>query len=288
MPSDELDRSDFQMNRELFAAIFKLGVEHSWLRDKANELHELLVMCTGEGEKELITDLLARFHYTSASDHLAKVATLAKQIAEIWQCDPKNTHIVALENGELSDSSNRASYDLKAPLAYYEGWSNRKFVSRLGDVVDAAKAGGTVVVVDDFVGSGGSIEKKVNWLRPRLEAASKNVEIKVGVVSAMMQSRERVEAVCKEYYAVEWLSRGISDHYSGAELENSKAYMERIESELAPRDGNFHLDKFRFGWEKSEALFFTEGANPPNNNFPVFWWRHLKPKKKRKPILRRI
>lgn len=288
MSEGEIERSDVNLGRELFTSIFTLTQGQRWLENKGAEIHEILSLCNSDNESEVVVDLLSRFHFTSASEHFAKVDLLAKQIAEGWECNPQKTLIVALERGQCADSSSRIVQDLKAPFAYLEGWKTPNFISKLGDAVALADDETTIVVVDDFVGSGGSVESKVAWLRKELKAAGKNPVIGVAVVSAMEKSKEVVEAEADEFFALEWLQRGISDHYQGADLKTATAAMEELEKQLSSRNGRKKLKDYNFGWKRTEAIFYTEGSNPPNNNFPIFWWPMLKPKRKRNPILRRI
>lgn len=284
----EIERSAIVLERSVFASIFALTRGQKWLELKSEEIFETLSLCATPEETELVVDLLGRFHFTNASEHLKKLEKLSKHIAGSWNCDPQKTIIVALERGNCADSSSRIVQDLKAPFAYLDGWKTPNFISRLGDAVELSSDDTTIVVVDDFAGTGGSINKKVTWLRDRLQEVDKSPTIRVAVVSAMMQSKDLLEAVVDDFFALEWLPRGISDHYDGAPLATAVTAMERLETELAKRIGNKKLTDYHFGWQRSEAIFYTEGANPPNNNFPIFWWPLLKGKKERNPILRRI
>ena len=288
MSEDEIERSDVNLGRDLFTSIFTLTQGQRWLENKGSEIYEILSLCGSGNESEVVVDLLSRFHFTSASEHFAKVELLAKQIAEGWECNPQKTLIVALEKGQCADSSSRIVQDLKAPFAYLEGWKTPNFISRLGDAVALADDETTIVIVDDFVGSGGSVEGKVSWLRKELKAAGKSPVIGVAVVSAMEKSKEVVEAEADDFFALEWLKRGISDHYQGADLKTATTAMEVLEKQLSNQNGRKKLKDYNFGWKRTEAIFYTEGSNPPNNNFPIFWWPMLKPKRKRNPILRRI
>ena len=66
------------------------------------------------------------------------------------------------------------------------------------------------------------------------------------------------------------LKAGISGHFSGQELVNKKALMQRLEQELAANIEGEPLPSLGYGG--AEALFCIEKENAPNSNFPIFWW----------------
>lgn len=288
MTDTQLVRSGEVMGRDTFASLMVLSRKHPWLIPRSKELFDVLELCETEYEKDLLVDLLGRFHFCSASNHLANLSVISNQIVEQWSCTPLNSHIVALENGECADSSSMIVQQLKQPFAHLGDWKTHNFLNRLNAVVARAKSGDNIVIVDDFAGSGTSIGGKATWLRTELAALGKIATIRVAVSSAMHHSKLAIEPLVDEYFSINWLPKGISDHFTGGELASATAAMERLEAVLGPRNGSKKLENYRFGYKRSESLYYLEGSNPPNNNFPIFWWPLLKPKKPRNPLLRRV
>ena len=71
------------------------------------------------------------------------------------------------------------------------------------------------------------------------------------------------------------LQKGITEAIPQAERNRAIEAMLELESRLLPpRRIPRHADdiSYNFGYGQSEALFWIEGANIPNNVFPIFWW----------------
>jgi hypothetical protein len=288
MTDVEIPRADEQMSRELFGTIFELSAQQPWLLRRSKELYDTIVLCENEDQKNLLVNLISRFHFRSAQSHLDDLRGLASKIAIDWNCSPEDTTLVALENGECADSSGMLVQQMKGPLAEHGSWKTGNFISRIGDVVDRAKDGSNIVFVDDFCGSGTSISKKVTWLNNKLSEVGKSASIRVAVGTSMEQSRDLITPMVVDFYSVHWLGKGLNGHFKEQELIDAIANMEAIEDKLSDRHGAKRIKNFSFGWGRSEALFYLEGGNPPNNNFPIFWWPKLKPDRNRLTILPRV
>ena len=188
----EIPRSNEHMSRDVFATLLNLTNKQPWLVRRSRQLFDTVGLCTTEAEKELLIDLISRFHFRSVQNHLDDLRALAEKIVHEWGCLPENTILVALEDRELADSSAMLVQQLKGPLAELGAWRTENFLSQLGEVVRRAKNGSTIVFVDDFCGSGESIHKKVLWLRKELQSAGKEAIIRVAVGSSMCPSSYKV------------------------------------------------------------------------------------------------
>lgn len=289
MTDDEIPRSSETMSRELFGTLVSLTRQQPWLIRRSTELYDTVSVCDGEAQTDLIVDLISRFHFRSAQQNLEDRREIAAKISKDWGCVPESTMLIALQDNACADSTSAAVQQLKGPLAEFAEWKTHNFISSLSEVVSRAKQDSSIIViVDDFCGSGETIAKKATWLREKLEEAGKSALIGVAVSSAMEQSKDIICPLVDEFFAVHWLKRGIRDHYSGQSAADAIALMEAIEEKLGKQYGNKKLDKYTFGWKQSEALCYLEGENPPNNNFPIFWWRKLKSNADRTALLPRV
>lgn len=266
------DRLAHKIEREIFEKVFHLSKEQPWLSDKSSEILELLELCQTARQQELVLDLLNRFHYVSDTKHRADLRSLAATITDDWECDPSDTQIVALSGGELADSSSMVAYGIKTELAKLGSWNTHNFSDSLSMAISNLPRLPNIVIVDEFAGTGNAVKKKIDHLH--VEAKS-TVPIRVGLLTAMESAIMLIDPLVIETCCVNSLRKGISDHYTGDELSEAVAAMTELEKCLARSNGRKKIQDYEFGYQKSESLHYSEAANPPNNNFPIFWWPKL-------------
>jgi len=122
-----------------------------------------------------------------------------------------------------------------------------------------------LVLTDDFIGSGETIELAFLYIQNRLKAHNKSMP-KCAVLSivAMENASKRLGmSLSVPVFCSVLQSRGISDYYKGDQLDNAKFVMSAIETSLKVKPS------FKFGYGQTEALVCMERC--PNNTFPVFW-----------------
>ena len=144
-----------------------------------------------------------------------------------------------------------------------------------------------IVLIDDFIGTGDTICKKVKYLLKTLHNR-KIADYSIHIVSlaAMNFAKEPMDKLKIPYYSVHWLSKGISEKIDLAKRATAIKAMEDLEAKLKENVSGRKLQNF--GYKRSESLFALESNNIPNNVFPIFWWTHLKDNTKRKTLFRRI
>ena len=72
------------------------------------------------------------------------------------------------------------------------------------------------------------------------------------------------------------------------EIEDAIKNMLALEGKLATQINETQLCDHSLGYGNAESLFAIQGANPPNNNFPIFWWKRYADDKERKTLLNRV
>lgn len=277
-----MSRAPYQLDRKTFLLLTKLLREVPWLVRYDEALYDLFALAASEGNQTLLSQLLKRF--VRANSEYVEVAAnaIAAHVINDWHADPASTKIVATAESYESDGSHVMLAALKAAFAAYEGWQESNFVSAIGRAPRATHDGDLVILVDDFVGTGSTIVRRRNWLAQMLsQKGTKPSDIRAASVAAMEASKATVEGALR-FFSPNWLKKGISDHFEGAALAEASANMLTMESKL---DG---VDKYSFGWGRSEALFAAEGFSVPNNVFPVFWWKRLRDKPAHRPLLARL
>jgi hypothetical protein len=283
-----IDRASGIIERETFEQMMHSTLLQPWLVRKSGAFFDVLELCESEAEKDLVLKLISKIHFSTPNDQLNYRREIAKFVTGTLKLSEANTIFLALNDTELADSSSAFVQQMKGVLAEIGGWRTPAFVDKLSSAVSRAKQDSAIVVVDDFSGSGGSISGKIAWLRKELAKAKISCKIFVVVASAMERSKLEIEPLVDQYHAVNWLSRGLSDLLVGHELEQAKEVMIKLESKLQKKSSGKQLADYTFGWRKSETLYYLEGDNPPNNNFPLLWWPKLKGGVRRDPLLPRI
>ena len=168
-----------------------------------------------------------------------------------------------------------------------EDITQETFYNAITNAVYAVKDNANLVIIDDFIGSGNKVLNKVSYVQRTLLAKGiKDVNIYVCSLAAMIFSKPQLTSIVNNVYSYMWLNKGIT------ELAPEDKRMLYVKEMLALES---HLlwaknvkKKYSFGYKQSETLFSIMSTNVPNNVFPIFWWRYLRPNKMREPILRRL
>ncbi len=164
-------------------------------------------------------------------------------------------------------------------------WSGSHFNNSIAKAARSKKnSPWNFVFIDEFSGSGKSLKRRIDWFKS--ETAGSQHKIYLCFIAAMEAARSSFSSCSDEYFCTEWLTRGISDYYSGQQLTDAISDMNRLETTLAPKIRNRKLPSF--GYSKTEALYSMEIGNTPNNVFPVFWWEMDDQNTKRNTVLRRL
>lgn len=290
--TNELPKSSDKMNPGDSFKVSDLLKKQIWLEGVYEALIELWNLCEYKDEQKLIYQLLLNFlclDFRMANNYCKEIS---KHVCDEWGMNSESTKIVALCDEESPDGSQFFIQLLKNKFAGRYNWTEKNFLNNLSTIGQAPyrlKAGQNLILIDDFIGTGNTVERKIKWLKSRIKKINKP-DIKIFLVSlACMQGALNVIKSLKiKFFAPIILKKGISDYYEGEMLKNNIHNMKNLESKLHPIYKNLHLFKYNFGYGKAESLFSIEGVNVPNNVFPIFWWPLLMKGRKRNTILQRI
>jgi hypothetical protein len=278
-----------KISPEAFSILFELTKRYNWLESKSPEVLELWNSCDTAHQQKLITSLLERFHYLTGAATEIGCQDIANTVVNQWKADPLKTWIVATADGDKADGSQMFLQSLKSGFARHQGWNEDNFVSTIGKAPHKVMDGDTVVLVDDFVGTGKTAARKLKWLHEKLKVKpTRTSAIYFISLAAMQTSRTNVEAQCTAFYSYRFLPRGISDFYADEQLAVAVSAMKAMEAKLAPTWKSRNLTNYSFGYGGSETLYFQEGASIPNNSFPLFWWPQDSNARDRQVLFRRI
>lgn len=287
MSADEIPRSRFKLDRKSLVLLLQLNMSQPWLESRQAELLELIDLCQDFPEQELICELLHRFSYMTLDDFASELSAIADTIVSEWKFTPEETIIVSINRSRYADSSEATNWMLKSQFANYSGWGTINFFNAMSDAADSATNESKIVMIEEFIGSGATIKKALEWMDKRLLDRGITPTLKVYSVSSMEAAKEVVEKTGHELLSRRWLKRGISDHYSEPALERARVMMKRLESALNETVDGRKLKDHHFGYKATEALYHLKNGNTPNNVFPIFWWKLLKGNVSRRPLLNR-
>jgi len=268
----------------MFTTMLDMMSSQPWLKDKQIPLIDLIDECDKDDQQQLVFELLQRFTFLDAPDFQHAIQSIADYIQITLGLGPDAAAISASDNGKYSDSSQLVVYSLKAAQWNIPDWTTNSFVSNLTHLAESAGKG-NLVLVDEFVGTGETAEKKVKWLRDELANSGASPKIYFAVVAGMEVGLTRVKTVVDGVFAAHVLTRGISDFYSTAEVQRRLDAMLELECRLAPEGRRGKLNKHSLGYKKSESLYSRANGNTPNNVFPVFWWDVRSDGSRRRPLL---
>lgn len=151
-------------------------------------------------------------------------------------------------------------YELE--LGKYEMKSNYEEVSE-----NELLAGNAIVVlVDDFIGSGGTAVKTLAGMRAWFPHLRDNTAIKVMSLVAQGDGIKQLKDAGVDVYYSRYAPKAIEES-DATDDEKIRMYyqMEDIESRIPSFNKTYH-----YGYNKSEAL--VSMIRCPNNTFPIYWY----------------
>jgi hypothetical protein len=282
-------KSSQVIDPNLFRKLRILFTEIDWLCDSEAKFLELWNLCSNQQQQDLIIELIHNFLYITSRDLNRCGEMISDQVINKWRLNPSQSILIAFAENDKPDGSQALLQSIKGKFAYIDGWSENNFVNKLTAGAYKLKNGDTAVLVDDFVGSGNTAYRKINWLLNTLKKRGVTLGKIFMVALATMEQAKNVVLIAipnDNYFSCNWLRRGISDAYNGTELTIKTQLMRDLEDMLHDTFYTYKLTTYNFGFKRSEALYNLEAYNIPNNVFPIFWWPVLKSGKKRNPIFK--
>lgn len=194
--------------------------------------------------------------------------------------EPETTRIIALSDDHEADGAQFFIQLVKNKFDSSAGWREKHFVNTLRDIESNVQTGYSLVLLDDFIGTGRKFDRKAKWLNNKLESFGiMDIDLYFFSIGGMRQAIPTLDRECLAFEVCEFFDRGISDRYEGQTLVEYTTAMDELEKGLSPKFRKLALPNF--GYRGSEALFYIFGMNAPNNNFPIFWWPETYEKHKR-------
>lgn len=260
---------------------FQLCVANEWLAAERyrSGLASLISECVREEELLAIRQVLRQVRYCRSADVMLAAAEAAHAIVESWGLSAADTLIVGMaESNKLCGS---IPYLRALQLELSSAW-----IPSIHPNFDTAfrhrNGRGCLVLVDDFIGTGDKLATKITRLREN----PKTMTYKIFVVTfgGMDAGLTRVaDLVDNDIYTYIALGKTISSVEPTELAQKLKEGMISLESLIF---SDLKSD-YSLGYKQSEASFFLEGNNIPNNVFPILWWENYKDDSERSTLFRR-
>ena len=272
MKSDRLGK---KLDADAVVRIVKLFYKQDWLNDREEGFYQLINSCENIDKQLLIFELLDRFCFLRIEVVIESLKKLINHIIYSIKIPLDKTQIVATTVDGDGDSAQLILQLLK-PILAEVGWGAVMRVNKMGGAVKNIKKYPNIVLVDEFVGTGITMAKRIRNLKHYCEQELKKpggpqeYSIYVCVLASMVEAKQEIEGECGNMFSAMWFKKGISDYFEGKILEEQKTNMFELEKILVSDINDVGFPSFGYG--KAEALYTMEGGNTPNSVFPIFWW----------------
>lgn len=266
--------------KEPLRDIFEIIMNQPWAAEQEDKLADLWNICDDREQQCLLKELLLKFTVLDFKQERAALEGISDAF-QAWSLKPENTLVIAVANDHEIDGSTAGLQKLKNKIIPVEQWHS-KFVSNIPSSIARVKNGMSLVLFDDFIGTGKKMVKKINWIKKKitdergLDVDIQSLTFYMVSFSAMKFGLEYIEAHGHTVYSFLLLDKGITDSSDDPLIVKNKIdLMVKIESKLSAHNKNKAIKDYSLGYDKSECLYIGQNDNCPNNVFPAFWWPTL-------------
>ncbi|MET3138198.1 hypothetical protein AAKU61_002564 [Undibacterium sp. GrIS 1.2] len=264
-----------KISADLLYDMIELFDAQPWVKHQHEEIAALWNICETREQQELLKLLIKKFVIFDAAKERDACAAIEGKFQQ-WGLVPQSTWVVALANAREPDGSQVVLQRLKNKIEPIDKWHSR-FISNIPNAVEKISKNQSVVLLDDFIGSGQKFIKHMNWLKRLLtDEIAESTKFYCVSYSGMQFGIDSLSATTGcEIFSFLPMKKAISEEFDSDTSEKYRQIMIAIESKLAPKYKNKSLTDFTLGFNSSESLYCAESDNCPNNVFPVFWWAKL-------------
>lgn len=266
-------------DKVVFEYLINIVHKQTWTKSSYDGLLKIFNICDSRHQQELLSDLILRFEVLNGEQENNAYLNI-NTFLNTQKLSPDNTLIVGCGDvGRGVDGSYVGLQRMKNKLTPRGKWECR-ISKNMQELMAVLSNNITVIIYDDFIGSGNKILKKYQWLKDLVQARNDinfdSLEVIFASLAGMNFGIEKVkkETNC-EVISYLFLKKGITDHYPYDEVNQKLLLMKKLESKLESHFDNRSLTDYSLGYSQSETLYFAENDNCPNNVFPIFWWQKL-------------
>jgi hypoxanthine phosphoribosyltransferase len=280
-----LNRASSTIDVNDFTRLTKLHLDYKWLTYEPQALFELWCLTENDDQKDIIEFLIKNFSYINEHSLSEGSLKIAATIESTWKLSAKDTFLTATCDDRKPDGSQTLIQSLKNKFSI--NWRELNFFNSLPISINEIPSDSNIVLVDDFIGTGDTISRKLKYVNDTIEKRGlKNITVKIVSLAAMNFTQEVLNGLKVDYFSPNWLKKGISELVPTEKRDAATKSMEELEKKLKKQYKGKPLPYF--GYKKSESLYALGSHNIPNNVFPIFWWPFLKGGIQRKTLFKRV
>ena len=251
---------------------------------------DMLLPCRSEDDYNLICELFQQLN-ANIIDQVKGYDLLYKMALEIKKNEIEGTHtalcVMRTKNDTDADGSQSIANELKMVLAMAGDFKYSYSAVCFDDIewLYNKKGFRHFVVVDDFIGSGKTVEARYSYfLNRHLPDATISFYFLAGMAKGISYCKNRSISV----HCCKIMHKGISGHYRKEELLKRIWSMRYLESQLGSESGETKLKDNSWGYGHAEALYCRQFGNIPNSVFPIFWWNKKSDETERLTVFTRV
>ena len=238
-------------------------------------LTNLFNECESEDQIWMVRKLLEEFVFINSDIFVNEISKISNQIENVWSLAPKDTIILATCDSAKPDGSQSVvrALEVELPLRWRGKIYNniyQAFASRTQNLI----------LVDDFIGSGKTLDGKVARIFKHAIDKGSHPNIYLTGLAGMEVGINRLEVLLNNRVFIpirmhKAISHNIADANDRKRAIDSMIELEQKLLPVTPYPKPKKLQEYNFGYNLSEAIYFQEGANVPNNVFPIFWKENI-------------
>lgn len=245
-------------------------ISRSVHRHGFDEMMDRLILSAEE--RSLLRLLLGRFSYVDIDATEDLFHNIINRLQE-WGCTAKNTVFVATR--EVPTDNDGSYVFLKQLQDHLFGWDDRCF-KNIYDYHHRFRAlkgnNDKVILVDDFIGSGFTIDQRYQLLVSELAKAPKHRDVYVIALAGMSAAKVNYPFLSQDnIYVPLWLEKAFDRTTA---IHETKV-MEGILSRLNNRNNDSkhcELSKFGFGFGDMAGVYYNVHYRMSDNMLAIFWW----------------
>ena len=222
-------------------------------------------------ERDLLRMLLNKFSYVDVDESEDYIQQIIGHL-NAWGCTPQNTVFVATRE---DPTDNDGSYIfLKQLQDHLFGWSEKRFqnIYDYRHRFRTLKNYDKIILVDDFIGSGFTIDQKYQLLVSELAKSRKHRDVYVVSLAGMSAAKVDYPFLSGfNVYLPLWLEKAFDKTADVAECQIMAGILNRLNNRNNDSK-HCELTKFGDGFGDMAGVYFNVHYRMSDNMLAIFWW----------------
>lgn len=229
-------------------------------------------------ERGLLEMLFRKFRYVDVDEGEEMIQAILQKLDE-WGCDKRNTVFVATRE-DPKDNDGSVVF-LKQLQDHLFEWSEKRFQNLFDSKrrFKIEKNYDKIVIIDDFIGSGFTIDERYKMLQAEIAKLKRPRDIYVIALAGMDAAKAMYPFLAQDNVFVPlWLDKTIERDVDVPETQ----IMENILTRLNNRNNDskpYELSKCGFGFGNMAGAYFNVHYRMSDNMLAIFWWGRFKENK---------